>query len=122
MACVLLLFAKKKDIDNVENFDVSLEKNMVLIGFIGFLDPPKESAKSSIEKLNKAGIRVIVLTGDNAEVTKCICSKVGIKSKNIVLGSDLDKLTDMAVLRILRRTSIFLLNFLLFKRLELLDF
>lgn len=80
---------------------------MVLIGFIGFLDPPKESAKSSIEKLNKAGIRVIVLTGDNAEVTKCICSKVGIKSKNIVLGSDLDKLTDMAVLRILRRTSIF---------------
>ena len=107
MACVLLLFAKKNDIDNVENFDVSLEKNMVLIGFIGFLDPPKESAKSSIEKLNKAGIRVIVLTGDNAEVTKCICSKVGIKSKNIVLGSDLDKLTDMAVLRILRRTSIF---------------
>ncbi len=81
MACVLLLFAKKNDIDNVENFDVSDEKNMVLLGFIGFLDPPKESAKSSIEKLNKAGIRVIVLTGDNAEVTKCICSKVGIKSK-----------------------------------------
>ena len=103
----VIAVCQKNDIDNVENFDVSLEKNMVLIGFIGFLDPPKESAKSSIEKLNKAGIRVIVLTGDNAEVTKCICSKVGIKSKNIVLGSDLDKLTDMAVLRILRRTSIF---------------
>lgn len=58
---------------------------MILLGFIGFLDPPKESAKESIEKLNHAGIRVIVLTGDNAEVTRCICNKVGINSKNIVL-------------------------------------
>ena len=48
---------------------------MVLLGFIGFLDPPKESAKESIEKLNKAGIRVIVLTGDNSEVTRCVCIK-----------------------------------------------
>ncbi len=81
MAYVIAV-CQKNDINNVETFDVSLEKkNMVLMGFIGFLDPPKESAKSSIEKLNKAGIRVIVLTGDNAEVTKCICTKVGIKSK-----------------------------------------
>ena len=94
---------------------------MVLMGFIGFLDPPKESAKSSIEKLNKAGIRVIVLTGDNAEVTKCICTKVGIKSKNIVLGNELDKLQDMAVLRILKG-QIYLLNFPLFKKPESLDF
>ena len=65
---------------------------MVLLGFIGFLDPPKESAKESIEKLNKAGIRVIVLTGDNADVTRCVCNKVGIASKRIVTGSDIDKL------------------------------
>ena len=103
----VIAVCQKNDINNVETFDVSLEKNMVLMGFIGFLDPPKESAKSSIEKLNKAGIRVIVLTGDNAEVTKCICTKVGIKSKNIVLGNELDKLQDMAVLRILKRTNIF---------------
>lgn len=103
----VIAVCQKNDIKNVENFDVSIEKNMVLMGFIGFLDPPKESAKSSIEKLNKAGIRVIVLTGDNAEVTKCICNKVGIKSKNIVLGNELYKLQDMAVLRILRKTNIF---------------
>lgn len=103
----VIAVCQKNDIKNVENFDVSIEKNMVLMGFIGFLDPPKESAKSSIEKLNKAGIRVIVLTGDNAEVTKCICNKVGIKSKNIVLGNELDKLQDIAVLRILRKTNIF---------------
>ena len=103
----VIAICQKNDMKNVENFDVSIEKNMVLMGFIGFLDPPKESAKSSIEKLNKAGIRVIVLTGDNAEVTKCICNKVGIKSKNIVLGNELDKLQDIAVLRILRKTNIF---------------
>ena len=98
---------QKNDIKGIEHFSVSDEKNMVLLGFIGFLDPPKETAKESIEKLNKAGIRVIVLTGDNAEVTKCVCSKVGINSNNIVLGSKLDKLSDLAVKRLLKKTNIF---------------
>ncbi len=98
---------QKNDVNNIEHFEVADEKNMILLGFIGFLDPPKESAKASIEKLNRAGIRVIVLTGDNAEVTRCVCNKVGINSKNIVLGSKLDKLTDIAVLRLLRKTNIF---------------
>lgn len=98
---------QKNDIDEVTHFDVTDEKNMILLGFIGFLDPPKESAKQSIEKLNKAGIRVIVLTGDNAEVTRCVCDKVGINSKNIVLGSKLDKLSDTAVLRLLKKSNIF---------------
>ena len=98
---------QKNDINGISHFSVSDERNMVLLGFIGFLDPPKASAKESIEKLNKAGIRVIVLTGDNAEVTRCICSKVGINSNNIVLGSKLDKLSDQAVRRVLKKTNIF---------------
>ena len=98
---------QKNNLEKTSEFTVSDEKNMVLIGFIGFLDPPKESAKSSIEKLNKNGIRVIVLTGDNVEVTKCICDKVNINSKKIVLGNDIDKLSDQAVLRLLRKTNIF---------------
>ncbi len=98
---------QKNDINNEVNFDVNSEKNMVLIGFIGFLDPPKESAKIAIEKLNNSGIRVIVLTGDNAEVTRCICDKVNLNSKKIILGSDIDKLSDQAVIRILRKVNIF---------------
>lgn len=98
---------QKNDITEDTIFDVNSEKNMILIGFIGFLDPPKESAKVAIEKLNNYGIRVIVLTGDNAEVTRCICNKVNIKSKKIILGSDIDKLSDQAVLRLLRKTNIF---------------
>lgn len=98
---------QKNDINSIENFDVSCEKNMVLMGFIGFLDPPKESAKESVEKLNKSGIRVIVLTGDNSEVTRCVCNKVGINSKNIVLGNEIERLSDMAVKELLKRTNIF---------------
>lgn len=98
---------QKNDIRNNAVFDISSEKDMVLIGFIGFLDPPKESAKIAIEKLNNYGIRVIVLTGDNADVTRCICNKVNINSKKIVLGNDIDKLSDQAVVRLLRKTNIF---------------
>ena len=89
------------------DFEIKDEKNMILIGFIGFLDPPKESAKEAVEKMNKSGIRVIVLTGDNAEVTKCICDKVGINSKSIILGNQLDRLSDVAALRLIRKNNIF---------------
>lgn len=98
---------QKNDINNIDHFEVSDEKNMVLMGFIGFLDPPKESAKVSIERLNRSGIRVIVLTGDNAEVTRAVCNKVGIKSKKIILGNQIDKLTDDAVLTLLKKVNVF---------------
>lgn len=99
--------AYKNNINPSNEFSIKDENNMILIGFTGFLDPPKESAKESIEKLNNNGIRVIVLTGDNEAVTKCICSKVGINTTRIITGNKLDKMSDTAVLRILRDTNIF---------------
>ncbi len=103
----VIAVCQKNDILNIKQFDVSAESNMVLMGFIGFLDPPKESAKESIKRLNKAGIRVMVLTGDNVEVTRCVCNKVGINSRKIVVGNQIDKLSDMALLRHLKSTNIF---------------
>ena len=103
----VIAVAQRNDVDDIEQFAVKDEKNMILLGFIGFLDPPKKTAKESIAKLNKAGIRVIVLTGDNAEVTSCICKKVDINSEKIILGSQIDKLTDAAVLRLLKKNNIF---------------
>ena len=98
---------QKNNVRDTNIFDINDEKDMVLLGFIGFLDPPKESAKSAIEKLNKSGVRVIVLTGDNLEVTKCICRKVGINSKEIVTGSQIETLEDSGVIRLLKKTNIF---------------
>ncbi len=98
---------QKNELPNIEKLSTLDESNMVLLGFIGFLDPPKESSKISIERLNNAGIRVIVLTGDNLEVSRAVCKKVNINSDNIILGSDIDKLDDSAVLSILNKTNIF---------------
>ena len=103
----VVAICQKNDILDIENFSIADESKMVLMGFIGFLDPPKESAKIAIEKLNNSGIRVIVLTGDNAEVSRCICDKVGIKSKNVILGSQIEKLPDIGVLRLLKKNNIF---------------
>lgn len=93
--------------ENMESFSVDDEKGMTFLGFIGFLDPPKESARESVAKLNKAGVRVIVLTGDNVDVTRCVCDKVGINTQRIVEGSEIDKLPDMGVARLLRKNNIF---------------
>ena len=98
---------ENKDIQNIDSFSVENEKEMIFLGFVGFLDPPKESAKQSIERLNKSGIRVMVLTGDNVEVTKCICDKVNINTQNIIEGSQIDKLPDMGVARLLKKNNIF---------------
>ena len=93
--------------ENMESFSVDDEKGMTFLGFIGFLDPPKESARESVAKLNKAGVRGIVLTGDNVDVTRCVCDKVGINTQRIVEGSEIDKLPDMGVARLLRKNNIF---------------
>ena len=93
--------------ENMESFSVDDERGMTFLGFIGFLDPPKESARESVAKLNKAGVRVIVLTGDNVDVTRCVCDKVGINTQRIVEGSEIDKLPDMGVARLLRKNNIF---------------
>lgn len=98
---------QKNDIKEIKHFEVKDESKMVLMGYIAFLDPPKESAKQAIKNLNENGIRVIVLTGDNEYVTKAICEKVNINTKKIVLGNQIDKLSDMALLRILKNTNIF---------------
>ncbi len=103
----VIAVAQKVGLEDAKDFNVSDEKNMTLIGFIGFLDPPKVSAKDSISRLNKAKIRVIVLTGDNVEVTKCICDKVEINSKRIVTGAEIEKLSDSGVKRLLRDINIF---------------
>ena len=90
----VLLVAIKEFDDRALTYSIEDEKDMTLTGFIGFLDPAKPSAKTSIEALQKLGITVKVLTGDNEIVTKKICRDVGISYNKILLGSDIEKLSD----------------------------
>ena len=103
----VVAICKKIITNNKKDFNSTDEKDMTLLGFIGFLDPPKESAKEAIEGLNNAGIRVMVLTGDNVEVTRYVCNKAGINSKEIITGNKIDTLSDVALSRLLKRNNIF---------------
>jgi Mg2+-importing ATPase len=83
------------------------EKDLVLAGYLTFSDPPLESAKSSLLDLRRDGIEVKILTGDNELVTQHICAKVGLDSQRIILGDELERMTDPALAHIVEQTSVF---------------
>ena len=102
---VLLVAIKEYD-ERPLTYSVADETNMVLTGFIGFLDPAKPSAKPAIEGLQKLGISIKVLTGDNDIVTKKICRDVGIPVKHVLLGKDMESMDDDELTSKLDETSI----------------
>ena len=69
------------------------ESNLVLLGYIAFLDPPKESARTAIAALARSGVRVKILTGDNDIIARKICREVGVLTNDVLLGGEVDKLT-----------------------------
>ncbi|HEV2480963.1 MAG TPA: magnesium-translocating P-type ATPase, partial [Puia sp.] len=90
---VLLVSVKIFD-ERPLTYSIGDENNMIVVGFIGFLDPAKPSAKPSIEALLKLGVTLKVLTGDNEIVTKKICRDVGIPIVNVLLGNELERIGD----------------------------
>ena len=93
----VLLVAIREFDERALNYSVEDEKDMILTGFIGFLDPAKPSARIAIEALQKLGVRIKVLTGDNEIVTKKICRDAGIPFDQILLGAEIEKMTDAAL-------------------------
>ena len=90
----VLAVAQKNNIHGIETFGIQDEENMVLIGFVGFLDPPKESSKQAIEALKNNGVDTVVLTGDSEGVALNVCKKVGITVTNRLTGKDIEDMTD----------------------------
>ena len=79
---------------NPDNKIKEIESNMTFIGFVGFLDPAKKDVKNTLTKLEKIGIHTKILTGDNPYATKNICNLVGLNGNDILLGSDIDRMSD----------------------------
>ncbi|HWZ14304.1 MAG TPA: magnesium-translocating P-type ATPase [Mucilaginibacter sp.] len=90
---VLLVAVKQYD-ERPLNYSKNDESDMILTGFIGFLDPAKPSASLAIDALHKLGVEIKVLTGDNEIVAKKICKDVGIPFSRILLGRDLEQMSD----------------------------
>lgn len=103
----VLAIAQKSNPSPVESFGVKDECDMVLIGYLAFLDPPKESTADAIRALQAHGVTTKILTGDNDKVTRTICKQVGLEVRNMLLGSDLDSMTDEALARAAETTDVF---------------
>lgn len=99
--------AQKTEENGREEFSVNDENDMVLMGYMGFLDPPKETTTKAIKALKDYGVGVKVLTGDNEAVTACVCSQVGIKNKKILLGSEIENMDDSELQKKVEETDIF---------------
>ena len=83
------------------------EENLVLTGYLAFLDPPKDTAKTAIAALRQHGVTVKVLTGDNDLVTRKVCTEVGINAEKILLGNDVEKMTDEQLAGMIDDTDVY---------------
>ncbi len=103
----VIAVAQKTDPAPAGQFSAADEKDMVLIGFLAFLDPPKESAKSAIQALHACGVNVKVLTGDNDKVARAVCRQVGLSVDRILLGDDVEKLSDAELAGAAEKITVF---------------
>ena len=97
----------KTDLDENDIFSVEDEGDMILTGYLAFLDPPKPSAAPAIKALAEYGVTTKILTGDNEKVTQAVCEKVGLDVERILLGSEIDTMTDQELAQVVETTTVF---------------
>jgi len=103
----VLAVAQKNDPAEEGVFSVRDESDMVLIGYLAFLDPPKETAAAAISALREYGVAVKVLTGDSEAVASFVCRKVGIPADGMLLGADCDSMSDAELSAAVEKASLF---------------
>ncbi|MCE4063137.1 magnesium-translocating P-type ATPase [Pandoraea sputorum] len=90
-----------------ESYSIADESELVLVGYIAFLDPPKESTAPALKALAAAGVDVKVLTGDNDLVTAKVCREVGLPVTACVLGDDIETMSDAELAKTVERANVF---------------
>ena len=103
----VIAVAQKSYLDKECNFCVKDENEMVLIGYLAFLDPPKQSAASAIRQLHEHGIEVKILSGDNDAVVRTIARQVGIETGNALTGPELAAMSSEEQHKAVRETTVF---------------
>ena len=103
----VVVVAQKTDPRRAGELTVEDERDMVLMGYLAFLDPPKKSAAGAVAALSAHGVDVKVLTGDNDRVAATVCGQIGIDASEVMLGSDIDVLTDGELADRAERTHVF---------------
>ncbi|STX44027.1 magnesium transporter [Legionella donaldsonii] len=90
-----------------ESYGVRDEKDLILAGFLAFLDPPWEDARETIAELRQAGVKIKILTGDNELVTQHICNEVGLLTKKMLTGEQIEEMSDLALAKTAEEIEIF---------------
>lgn len=103
----VIALAEKQEYPGVNVFNSSNESEMTFVGYVAFLDPPKKGVKETITNLREAGVKTKILTGDNAFATKNICSIMGLRSDNIIIGSQLNEMTDEELKKRIEEVDVF---------------
>jgi Mg2+-importing ATPase len=103
----VIALATKREYAGTELFSKKDESNMVFVGLVAFLDPPKKDVAETLKKLKNIGIQTKIITGDNQYATEKICNLIGIDDKNIIIGKELDKLDDEEAKKVVESTNLF---------------
>lgn len=103
----VIALAEKKEYTGQNTFNPKDEQDLVLLGYIAFLDPPKKEVKTILKKLKEVGVTTKILTGDNPAATKTICLEGGIKTDEILVGEDIEKLNDEELSKKVEEVDVF---------------
>jgi len=96
-----------KDLSGKQSCSKDDERDLVLKGYVAFLDPPKSTAATAIEALHKHGVAVKILTGDNDLISRKVCKDVGLVADPMLLGDDVEKMSDTELAEAVEKTTLF---------------
>jgi Mg2+-importing ATPase len=102
-----VLAIASKDLERKAAYSKDDEKDLVLRGYVAFLDPPKETAAAALAALQERGVSVKILTGDNELVTGKICHEVGLSTEQVLLGAQVEQMSDAELAEVSEKTTIF---------------
>lgn len=102
-----VLAVASRDVPVQDRYGIADESTLVLAGFLGFLDPPKDSARAALSALRESGVRVVVLTGDNELVTQRVCEQVGVPADQLLLGPAIESMDDAALAAVVEGPNVF---------------
>ncbi|GMB10648.1 MAG: magnesium-translocating P-type ATPase [Candidatus Improbicoccus devescovinae] len=88
-------------------YTIKDESDMILIGFLAFQDPPRSTCKAALKALDSYGIDVKILTGDNEKVTQSVCAKVGLKNLEILMGNEIENMSDKTLSENVKHVNIY---------------
>lgn len=103
----VIALAEKKEYTGQNTFNPQDEQDLILLGYIAFLDPPKKEVKTILKKLKEVGVTTKILTGDNPAATKTICLEGGIKTDEILVGEDIERLNDEELSKKVEEVDVF---------------